>query len=160
MAAAVAKDEGASSRRLEADHSRAGITGEALADDQEIARSLGGTLALSSGSFTNLAGFASTPLPIPTTPGRAGFTLYGQHLVFDPDGQFLGFAQSTLGLAITPNRCGGAIGRARRHRRLEAWLSWWPSRLPATLPHAQAPSRPRHLLAARRRLRGATARRT
>ena len=64
---------------------------------------LGGTLALSSGSFTNLAGFASTPLPIPATPGLAGFTLYGQYLVFDPNGQFLGFAQSTQGLAITLN---------------------------------------------------------
>lgn len=64
---------------------------------------LGGSLSLSAGSFTNLAGFASAPLPIPASPGLAGATVYGQYVVFDPNGLFLGFGQLTQGLAITLN---------------------------------------------------------
>jgi hypothetical protein len=64
---------------------------------------LGGSLAFSAGSLTNNLGFASAPLPIPANPGLAGVTVYGQYLVFDPNGQFLGFAQLTQGLAITLN---------------------------------------------------------
>lgn len=64
---------------------------------------LGGPLALSSGSFTDIFGSASAPLPIPMSPGLAGISVYGQYLVFDPNGQFLGFAQLSQGLAITLN---------------------------------------------------------
>lgn len=52
-------------------------------------------------SFTTIAGFASTPCPIPANPAFAGLTLYAQYAVFDPNGLFLGFAALSQGLAIT-----------------------------------------------------------
>jgi len=64
---------------------------------------LGGSLTMLPMSFTNNFGFASTPFPIPADPGLAGVTFYGQYLVLDPNGHFLGFAQLTQGLAITLN---------------------------------------------------------
>lgn len=62
---------------------------------------LGGNVTLLGASGTDIYGAASTPLPIPADPGLTGFTVYAQYLVLDPNGQFLGFAQLSQGLAIT-----------------------------------------------------------
>lgn len=64
---------------------------------------LGGSVISLPSSFTNIAGFASTPCPIPANPAFAGLTLYCQYAVFDPNGWFLGFAALSQGLAITLN---------------------------------------------------------
>ena len=64
---------------------------------------LGGSVISLPSSFTNIAGFASTPCPIPAIPSFAGLTLYAQYVVFDPNGRFLGFAALSQGLAITLN---------------------------------------------------------
>lgn len=64
---------------------------------------LGGSVTSLPSSFTNIAGFASTACPIPANPAFAGLTLYAQYAVFDPNGQFLGFAALSQGLAITLN---------------------------------------------------------
>ncbi|MBL8755442.1 MAG: calcium-binding protein [Planctomycetes bacterium] len=64
---------------------------------------LAGPVTLLPVTFTDIFGFTSAPLPIPATPALAGLTLFAQHLVFDPNGQFLGFAQLSQGLAITLN---------------------------------------------------------
>ena len=62
---------------------------------------LGGSVLLLGGTFTDIFGFSSTPLPIPANPGLVGVTVYGQYLVWDPNGQFLAFAQLSQALAIT-----------------------------------------------------------
>jgi Tol biopolymer transport system component len=64
---------------------------------------LGSSVTMVGGSFTDIFGFTSAAVPIPANPGLAGLTLFGQYLVFDPNGQFLGFAQLSQGLAITIN---------------------------------------------------------
>lgn len=64
---------------------------------------LGGTVISMPSSFTNIAGFASTPCPIPANPAFAGLTLYAQYAVFDPNGLLLGIAALSQGLAITLN---------------------------------------------------------
>ena len=64
---------------------------------------LGGSAISMPSSFTTIAGFASTPCPIPANPAFAGLTLYAQYAVFDPNGLFLGFAALSQGLAITLN---------------------------------------------------------
>lgn len=62
---------------------------------------LGGNVTLLGGSFTTNLGFTSTALPIPMNAALTGFTVYGQYMVLDPNGQFLAFAQLSQGLAIT-----------------------------------------------------------
>jgi Tol biopolymer transport system component len=62
---------------------------------------LGTGLLLGPTTYTDNFGFTSSPLPIPANPTLTGLTIYAQYLVFDPNGQFLGFAQLSQGLAIT-----------------------------------------------------------
>lgn len=64
---------------------------------------LGGNVISMPASFTNIAGFASTPCPIPAIPAFAGLTLHAQYAVFDPNGLLLGNAALSQGLAITLN---------------------------------------------------------
>lgn len=64
---------------------------------------LGGTVISMPTSFTNIAGFASTPCAIPANPAFAGLTLYAQYAVFDPNGLLLGSVALSQGLAITLN---------------------------------------------------------
>ncbi|MEO6594962.1 MAG: calcium-binding protein [Planctomycetota bacterium] len=64
---------------------------------------LGSALVLLPTTFTNNLGFTSSPLPIPANQALAGLSVYAQYLVFDPNGQFLNFAQLSQGLAITLN---------------------------------------------------------
>jgi hypothetical protein len=63
--------------------------------------SLGGSLTLLGPTFTDIWGFTSASVPIPANPLLAGLSVFAQYLVFDPNGDFLGFAQLTQGLQIT-----------------------------------------------------------
>jgi hypothetical protein len=47
------------------------------------------------------AGQGQAPLAIPAAPALAGFAVYGQWLVIDPAGQFLGFAALSNGVVAT-----------------------------------------------------------
>lgn len=64
---------------------------------------LGGSVTLLGATFTDIWGFTSAPVPIPANPTLAGLSVFAQYLVFDPNGDFLGFAQLTQGLQITLN---------------------------------------------------------